>query len=225
MIVRLHNLSVRCPSSRDAVAVVDLLRTCEYDELERAEITEDAISRGWHAANFQLKTDAWVIVTKKGQVVSYAEVRQHKQGQFTMLLHVHPDYRGRGIGTLLIWLIEERARQQMLDICEDTRITLGTTISSLNQSARQLLEREGYTRIHHFWRLLIDMGAVAEQAYRGKLRVDMVVDAHNPLENTPVQQPTGMYIARQYEVYEKVLRTIGIPPQLTDELQCEVLTI
>lgn len=225
MIVRLHNLSARYPSFRDAAAVADLLRTCEYDELERAEITEEAISRGWHAANFQLKTDAWVIVTKKGQVVSYAEVRQHTLGQFTMLLHVHPDYRSRGIGTLLIWLIEERARQQMLDIREDTRISLGTTISSLNHSARQLLEREGYTRIHHFWRLLIDMGAVAEQAYRGKLRVDMVVDAHNTTETVPVQQPTGMYIARQYEVYEKVLRIAGIPPQLSNELQYEALPV
>jgi GNAT superfamily N-acetyltransferase len=222
MIVRLHNLSARYPILRDAAAVAELLRTREGDDTVLGELTEETIARSWHTDNFHLKTDSWVIVTKQGHIVGYAEVRLSEDGQFTMLAHVHPDYQRRGIGTLLIWLVEERARQQMLDISANTRVALKTTINSLNQYAHQLLEHEGYARVHSFWRLLIDMEHIAEQAYSGKLRVDMVVDTHtahtrNSASHTHVLQPTGMYVAHQYSVYEKELRAPGACPECTDE--------
>ena len=49
--------------------------------------------------------------------------------------------RGRGIGTLLVRLAEERARHNIRKARPGARVTLSSTVSSLNEVARQLLER------------------------------------------------------------------------------------
>jgi ribosomal protein S18 acetylase RimI-like enzyme len=230
MIVRFHNLLARCPSLSDAAAVADLLRACERDEAERTEITEEAIRQAWHATSFQLQTDAWVIVTKQGRLVSYADVRLCDTGHYMTVMCVHPDYRGRGIGTLLIWLVEERARQMMMSICSDIRVALSITVSSLNHGALRLLEREGYTRTRRFWRVMIDVPDVSSQSssqfYRnGKLRLNMVVDVQHYADVQGTQQ-AGMYVARQYDVYTKLLRP-GVVAQALEGVEhlCEPLAV
>jgi hypothetical protein len=72
------------------------------------------------------------------------------------------------------------------------------------------LERERYAQARHFWRLVIDMDEVVSPEVhggneKGKVRVDLVVDAQNLMGATPLARRTGMYVARQYHVYEKVL--------------------
>ncbi len=213
MIVRLHNLSARAPVLDDLRAVVELMIACEIAEPsgESVEAIEEDIRSAWKAGGFNLKVDAWVIVTTKEQIVGYADVRQSENGQFTMLLRVHPDFRGRGIGTLLLWMVEERARQLLRNVRNDLRVTLRSTLSSLNRTGCSLFEREGYTFAHRFWRIVIEMdemspGAFEEFAQRGRLKVDVVVDVQASAGPTQLQRRTGMYLVYQYEVYEKELR-------------------
>ncbi len=208
MIVRLHNLSARPPTFKDVEAVAKLLSTCEREEVENTElteITEEEIQRIWHAPHFHLQTDAWVIVTRKGHMVGYADLRTDADNGYRALLHVHPDYRGRGIGTLLIWLLEERARQDLAVLASVQRAVLRITASSNNLRARRLLVREGYSHVQSFWRVLIDVHNMhADQLSRsGKLRLDMVVDAQRSVAHG--EQPPGSYLACQYDVYEKEL--------------------
>ena len=94
------------------------------------------------------------------------------------------------------------------------------TVSHVNEPARRLLEREGYTQVRHFWRLVIKMDEVPSESFEefyqhGQLKVDLVVDAQNLVGTTQLHKRTGMYVARQYNVYEKVLR-VGqeLPTQL-----------
>lgn len=210
MIVRLHNLSARFPRMEDVQAVTTLMIQCDSAEFGIADPMEEDVQKNWQALGFDLKTDAWVIVTRAGQTVGYGEVRQSEEAQLSFAIYVHPDYRGRGIGTLLIWLVEDRARQMARRLQSEQPVTLSIAISSFNQAAQRLLERERYTQERHFWRLLVDMDeAVVAEANggneEGKIRVDLVVDAQNLMGATPLARRTGMYVARQYHVYEKVL--------------------
>ncbi len=41
---------------------------------------------------------------------------------------------------------------------------------------------------------------------RGKLKLDLAVDTANLVDMTQIQKRTGIYVARQYDVYEKELR-------------------
>ncbi|HEV2654176.1 MAG TPA: GNAT family N-acetyltransferase, partial [Ktedonobacteraceae bacterium] len=155
MIVRLHNLAARPPAMSDLKAVTALMVACDLAESGIAEPVEEDVRRSWQEASFNLKTDAWVIVTNRGHIVGYAEVRRAGEQQLTSLLRVHPDYLGRGIGTLLVWLTEERSRQLLHSMARDLRVTLTTVVSNLNSRAQHLFEREGYAPSRHFWRLMI----------------------------------------------------------------------
>lgn len=212
MIVRLHNLSARPPQMGDVQAVTALMVQCDAAEFGIADPMEEDVQKNWQASGFDLKTDAWVIVTRAGQIVGYGDVRQSEEAQLSFAIYVHPDYRGRGIGTLLIWLVEDRARQMARQFQSEKPVTLSIAISSFNQAAQRLLERERYRPERHFWRLVVDMDeAVLPEANdgteRGKVRVDLVVDAQNLMGATPLARRTGMYVARHYHVYEKALHT------------------
>lgn len=208
MIVRLHNLAARAPALSDLQAVTELIDMCERAEVGVANITEEEIESSWQAPGFMLKADAWVIVTKQGQIVGYANVRRSGEYQFTSLVRVHPDYLGRGIGTLLVWLTEERARHLMHTISPGQRVTLINMVSSLNPRAQHLFQREGYTLVHHYWNLVIraeeemDLPLIKRQQHQ----VDLVIDAQNVAGTQHTLARTGIYVMHQYHVFEKELR-------------------
>jgi ribosomal protein S18 acetylase RimI-like enzyme len=131
--------------------------------------------------------------------------------RFHTFVCVHPAYRGRGIGMLLLRLAEARARELIERAHPAVCVTLQSTVSHSNEAARRLLEREGYTPLRHFWRLIVDTEddpseSLAENAQRGKLKLDLVVDAENLIGTTQVHQRTGIYLAREFDIYEKELR-------------------
>jgi GNAT superfamily N-acetyltransferase len=202
----------------DLEAVTALMLACDAAEAGLADHTEDDLHSSWQSAGFSLKMDAWVIVTSKERcIVGYADVRRGEGGQLTFAIRVHPDYRGRGIGTLLIWLVEERARQIVRELPTELCVTLSHSVSNLNQAAQQLLEREGYTLVRHIWRLLIEMDEISstlssENMQNGRITMDLVVDSHQIMNAMPLAKRTGMYVTRQYHVYEKELRA-GEAPQ------------
>src|SRR6266571_4713458 len=125
MIVRLHKLAARQPAVHDLRTISELMVACDVASSGRVEPVEHDLRQAWQAANFNLKSDAWVIVTNTQQIVGYAEVRRgekDEQGQLSAAIYVHPNYRSRGIGTLLTWLLENRARQIAADLPEHMRV-------------------------------------------------------------------------------------------------------
>ena len=202
MIVRLHNLSARLPQPQDAEAVTALMNACDIANFGGIDTTREDVEKTWRTPHFDLKTDAWVIVTRKGQLVGYADLRQDgSREQLVCLVRIHPAYRGRGIGTLFTLLIEERARHLVCNAHPRKRVTLSVTVCVCNQSARQLLEREGYMSVQRFWRLSITDGDTHET-----LTADLNVDAQDLFGAENTVERTGFYTARQFEVYEKELR-------------------
>jgi len=70
---------------------------------------------------------------------------------------VHPDYRGLGIGTYLIRLAEQCARELMTTLPQGKRVTLNSWAEGVNENAKALLEREGFIPLRTFFRMEIDM--------------------------------------------------------------------
>ena len=214
MLVRLHNLSARAPVMTDIRAIAEFYHLDDDSLQDDIDALEESLRRDWQAPDFVLKLDAWVIVTTQGQTVGYADVRCKSErlwNEFTLNVHVHPDYRDRGLATLLIWLAEERARQLMNNASMDRDVVLSSSVSSLNQWAGEVYTREGYVSTRRFWRLVIGVEeAVAqsntELSRHGQLTVDVVLDTDAEIDSDQEQQSPALYIARQYEVYTKVLR-------------------
>ncbi len=202
MIVRLHNLSARFPTWKDTEAVTELMRICDIANSGSTDTSKADVEKAWRAHNFDLKTDAWVIITHKGLLIGYADVRQESSLEHLVcLVRIHPKYCERGIGTLFTLLIEERARQLVWNVQPGKRVTLSVTICVRNRSASHLLEREGYMSVKRFWRLSITDGDVYET-----FTVDLNVEAQDLFDVANLTTRTGLYVARQYEIYEKELR-------------------
>lgn len=211
MAVYLQNLSARAPQMRDLEAVTQLVCGSDIAEHGMSDCTKEDILAIWHRPGFQLKTDAWVIVTKKEQLVGYAVVWHDQYASIYMKIVVHPDYRRRGIGTFLLRLAEQRARLLTLQAQAELRVSLSCTVSQVNETARQLLEREGYVLGRHYWRIVIEVDdeslhASGQIGASGKLKVALDIDSQRLTGSKQLYERDGVYVIRQYAVFEKLLR-------------------
>ncbi len=207
----LRNLLARAPNMNDLESVAELRMASDLADYGMPDSTEQDILVDWQRPGFNLNTDAWIVVTTDGLFVGYATRWHSEYLRFHTFACVHPAYRGRGIGMLLLRLAEARAREKIGGAHPAVRVTLQSTVSHSNEGARRLLEREGYTPLRHFWRLIVDMEDDSSESFEelsehGKLKLDLVVDAQNLVGTTQLHQRTGIYLAREYDIYEKELR-------------------
>lgn len=207
MAVLLKNLLARTPKADDLEAISELIVACDIAEYGIADSTMEDLLSNWRKYGFNLATDAWVIVTTKGQIVGFACVWHRDHEQIYTFICVHPEYRNRGIGTLLLRLVEERARHHVLHARPETRVTLSSTVSNANEQARRLFEREGYVSVRQFWRIAIEMdGMHSASSGQGKLQVELDVESQRLYGAKQFFERDGIYVIRQYDTYEKELR-------------------
>jgi GNAT superfamily N-acetyltransferase len=221
MAVLLKNLLARAPKIEDLVAVKELVAACDVAEYGLVGSTMEDLTSNWQKSEFNLATDAWVIVTNKGQLVGFACVWHRDYEQIYTFVCVHPEYRGRGIGTLLLRLAEERARQYARNACSGSRVTLNGTVSRVNEEAKRLFEREGYTPARQFWHIAVELDESSDQSSQhGKLEGGLDVESRRLVNAAQLYDRDAVYVIRQYAIYEKELRagdgscaSIGDEPQ------------
>jgi ribosomal protein S18 acetylase RimI-like enzyme len=221
MAVLLKNLLARSPKMEDLVAITELIKACDVDEYGLADSTMEELASNWHQPGFNLATDAWVIVTNKGQAVGFTCVWHRDYEQIFTFLCVHPEYRSRGIGTLLLRLVEERARQHVRNARSGARVTLCGTVSRLNEQAKRLFEREGYTAIRKILRIEVGTNDSREEpSLHRAFKADLDVVSWRLVDATELYDLDAIYIIREHEVYEKELRAgEKLPVSLEDELK------
>jgi GNAT superfamily N-acetyltransferase len=220
MSVSLKNLSARRPTFEDEVAISELIRACDIAEYGIQDSSVDDLKAILQKVGFHLESDAWVITTHKGQIVGFACVWHQDYEEIHTFVCVHPHYRKRGIGTLLLRLVELRAREKMRCAREDARVILRAMVSGTNIEARNLFEREGYTTVREFWRVVVTLdGSTDSGLPAGKMTLDLDVDSRRLIGTSPLFDRDGIYSIRQYYTYEKELRSGAIHPQIEDELQ------
>ena len=141
-------MTPRRPTTGDAGLVVELLRA--YDEAHGADPDVDASELLDEWREVELDRDAW-LWDEDGRADAFGCVfgrgeLQHVDG------YVHPDARGRGLGTEILRLGEERARER-----GGTRVHVGTLHA--DGAARRLLEARGYAFVRAFLRMGIELEA------------------------------------------------------------------
>lgn len=150
---------VRAPTMDDLEVVTQLINICEIAQYGIAEVTREEMRTAWHAPDFDLATDAWVVLAPDGQLVAYAAAGHREYVRIWTEADVHPAYYGRGIGTHLLRLAEAWARQHITHAPADARVALHGQVSNVNRAAQQLFERRGYALVRRFWRMEIEMNA------------------------------------------------------------------
>ncbi len=149
--------TLRRPTLDDLAAVTKLVNLCEIAEYSMAETTEDDVRMEWQSPNFNLATNAWIVVAPDGEVVARASVENKHYVRIYVRGKVHPAYQHRGIGTQLLRLTEERASEYVSFAPSGTRIALMSSVSSVNVAGQKLLEKHAFTPIRNFWRMGIEL--------------------------------------------------------------------
>ena len=71
--------------------------------------------------------------------------------------YVHPAYWGRGIGTALLDLMEERALAHIPLAPPGARVTISNGVEGQDGAAQALLAARGYDLVRTFWRMAITL--------------------------------------------------------------------
>lgn len=210
MAVLLKNLVARAPQTDDVGALSELMTLCERAEGGMGDSALEDVLSQWQRPDFHLANDAWVIVTTRGQIVGFACVWPEDQTRISTFLCVHPEYRNRGIGTLLLRLVEERARQYMRQAPAGARVLLRGQVSRVNEGAQRLFEREGYRLGRQFLRISFslaeDTGILPVSDAQQKLRADVSLEQGRLLGASPLYDRDGLCSTDLYRTYEKELR-------------------
>jgi mycothiol synthase len=100
-----NGLTARPLALSDSRAVYDVMAAQELADIGMVEIEEADIVGDWSRPSFDVTTQA-VGVLDGDRMVAYAEFAQPDRGDAA----VHPDHRGRGIGTALAGWMQEKGR-------------------------------------------------------------------------------------------------------------------
>ncbi|GER82240.1 hypothetical protein KTAU_08780 [Thermogemmatispora aurantia] len=150
----LHGLRLASPGLADRQELRQLFAVCGYGLCDP--------DYGDYGSELLLTAEeSWLVKTCGGEPIAYADLRSQRVNQeiagsaglaCLLRLLVHPDYRRRGLGTLLLRLVEEQASRLALALFPQSRgvtyvpLLLWTPIllGRDQQGALLFLEREGY---------------------------------------------------------------------------------
>jgi len=158
-----RGFQLRHSTMDDLQGVTNLLIACniaDYGQPISARATIEEYTRSyWESPDIDLATNTWVVLAPNGTHVARVNlgVSQDEPEVMYASLRVHPDYRGLGIGTYLIRLAEQRARELLITFPEEKRVTLNSWAEGVNKEANALLIREGFAPLRTFFRMEINM--------------------------------------------------------------------
>jgi mycothiol synthase len=142
-------VNVRRPTEADLGPVVELMRLVEEGDIGEAEWDERQLRDHWKTID--LERDAW-LVDVDGRLAGYADLEVRSAGRMMSDGYVHPHVRRRGVGSELLRLTEEEARERMKGI--DGRVYLQNATTA---DAGDFYRARGFETVRRFRRMAIDL--------------------------------------------------------------------
>ena len=153
------SLKLRPAQWSDLEAVAQLIYdVCIADGDAIVAVTPDELKHEWETPGFDLVRDAFLVESSDGHIVGYEEFfNEHEHVRLRTDGYVHPDFKGRGIGTALLRTIEQRAREEIALAAPDVRVSLRSTTDQRDSVGLDLHRNEGYQPLRYHWRMEIVM--------------------------------------------------------------------
>ena len=156
---RAPGFRVRPPTWDDVPAIVRLGRAYDQEVWGDSDFTESVAREVLEMPEVELDRDAWLVEdVASGKVVGFSWLLA-RDGNRLMDTDgtVDPAHRGRGIGSLLLDLIEARAAEHVAGAAPEGEIALHLGVAAPDRGGAELLTRRGYALARHFWRMDVDV--------------------------------------------------------------------
>lgn len=151
------SLQLRSVQWSDLEAVTQLIYdVCAADGDAVVAVTSEELRQEWETPGFELERDAFLVQDSDGRIVGFEEFNnQHAHAILQTDGYVHPEFKGRGIGTALLQMVEQRARQEMKLAESEVRVALRSTTDVHDLAGLELHRNEGYQPLRYHWRMEI----------------------------------------------------------------------
>ena len=143
----------------DAKIVADLMNTCSREIIGKDEFTADELENDWQTPGFDLQADSVLVFNDRQDLVAYGDV-WGSSAPYTRIfswVRVHPNSRGKGIGTSLNKWAFQRASEIAQKDPEGAQVVLNCFVNKKDQFAIDLLEELGLKAVRYSWMMETDL--------------------------------------------------------------------
>jgi mycothiol synthase len=149
-------MRVRAPTWDDLGEVLELVSAADTAVVGESEWTEDSLRSEWR--ELDLERGAWV-VELQDRIGAYAAFEDRGGGRLIVEGYVHPDLRGRGLGSKLIEVTEEHARGRIALHPAGERVYLQSAVLVGDECTPNLFSRRGYAPAQYQFRMVAELEA------------------------------------------------------------------
>ena len=139
------------PSTRDDIdTIARLIQTIDRHDEGIVEPVRGHIEDEWANPLFDAEQDTLMVAAETGELAAYASAWGiEPSSSVEAWISIHPDHRGRRLGTWLVGWAEARSRRYLAG--PGTSTLLRPSVSS--EQGRAFLERLGYRHARTFWHM------------------------------------------------------------------------
>ena len=150
--------TIRLLTEEDAPLVSELYNVRAVVDGGQQDMTPERVAIEWQREDFDLQTDAWLVLAPDGRVAGYEEVMQEAtDAPMRIDGCVHPDHVGRGIGTYLVHQAEVQALRKTGSTNPVSGVLSKITVPGGDDCARQLMAKCGYQPVRTHSRMQMEM--------------------------------------------------------------------
>jgi len=149
----------RAPTKVDLDGVAEVLLADQLADGVEPTIDAHFLRGVWSRPDFDLATDAWVVIDAGRTIVAYGQVGPWDGNGVWSWGVVHPEQRGRGIGSALLDRIEERALTMLAGL---PSARFRHSINAADRAAAVMLSDRGLQPIRHYWHMQVDLESPVE---------------------------------------------------------------
>ena len=144
----------RAPTWDDVAAVAGVLVDDQLADDIEPTLDKSFLRQVWSRPDFDLAADAWVVTDDAGTIVAYGQARRDEPDLVGSWGVVHPQQRGRGIGSALFDRIEVRAAELLAGA---TTPRFRHAINARDAVAAAMATARGLRPVQHNWHMQIDL--------------------------------------------------------------------
>jgi mycothiol synthase len=163
MVTPPHGYALGSATWDDLLAVGRLVRSADIADWGKVNTSDEEIAEDWSLPQLDLARDTWLIWSGSDLCAYAWLLGRGDHCELDGWGIVHPSYRGRGLGSYLLDVVEARAGEHAALAPPDQVVLHRTNVAASDHAARQLLRRKGFSLDRHFWRMDAELGPQPSQ--------------------------------------------------------------